>query len=225
MSHWQQREGGGVVAIWLIRTVALGFGRRVARLLLYPIALYFFLRRADERAASRAYLTRVLGRPVRSRDVFHHIHLFAGTLLDRLFFLARGERDFQVETEGLQHLDRWIDVGRGVLLIGSHQGSFEALRALGARRPDVPLRVVLDKQKTPALTTVLEALAPDVGAAVIDASRGGPRSRWPWPKVRRRARWWPCWPTADTATKPPAGCPSSARRHRSRWVRGCWPRH
>ncbi len=173
MSHWQQREGGGVVAIWLIRTVALGFGRRVARLLLYPIALYFFLRRADERAASRAYLTRVLGRPVRSRDVFHHIHLFAGTLLDRLFFLARGERDFQVETEGLQHLDRWIDVGRGVLLIGSHQGSFEALRALGARRPDVPLRVVLDKQKTPALTTVLEALAPDVGAAVIDASRGG----------------------------------------------------
>jgi predicted LPLAT superfamily acyltransferase len=173
VSHWQQREGGGVVAIWLIRTVALGFGRRVARLLLYPIALYFFLRRADERAASRAYLARVLGRPVRSRDVFHHIHLFAGTLLDRLFFLARGERDFQVETEGLQHLDRWIDVGRGVLLVGSHQGSFEALRALGARRPDVPLRVVLDKQKTPALTTVLEALAPDVGAAVIDASRGG----------------------------------------------------
>jgi predicted LPLAT superfamily acyltransferase len=90
-----------------------------------------------------------------------------------MFFLARGERDFSVDVEGLADLDRWIDAGRGVLLIGSHQGSFEALRALGARRPDVPLRVVLDKQKTPALTTVLEALAPDVGAAVIDASLGG----------------------------------------------------
>ncbi len=78
-----------------------------------------------------------------------------------------------MDVEGLADLDRWIDAGRGVLLIGSHQGSFEALRALGARRPDVPLRVVLDKQKTPALTTVLEALAPDVGAAVIDASLGG----------------------------------------------------
>lgn len=173
MSHWQQREGGGWFAIWLIRTIALRLGRGVARVLLYPIAFYFFLRRAEERAASRTYLARVLHRPVTSYDVFRHIHMFSATLLDRLFFLARGERDFLVEVEGLDALDRCIDAGRGVLLVGSHQGSFEALRALGARRPDVPLRVVLDKQKTPALTAVLEALAPDVGAAVIDASRGG----------------------------------------------------
>jgi len=173
MSHWQQREGGGWFAIWLIRTIALRLGRPVARALLYPIALYFFVRRRDERAASRVFLSRVLGRAVTGRDVFRHIHMFAATLLDRLFFLARGERDFRVEVEGLAELDRCIDAGKGVLLIGSHQGSFEALRALGARRPDVPLRVVLDKQKTPALTAVLEALAPDVGAAVIDASLGG----------------------------------------------------
>jgi len=173
MSHWQQREGGGAFAIWIIRTIALRLGRSFARVLLYPIAFYFFLRRADERAASRAYLSRVLDRPVTSRDVFRHIHLFAATLLDRMFFLARGERDFEVQVEGLAELDRCIDAGRGVLLVGSHQGSFEALRALGARRPDVPLRVVLDKKKTPALTTMLEALAPDVGAAVIDASLGG----------------------------------------------------
>jgi predicted LPLAT superfamily acyltransferase len=173
MSHWKQREGGGLFAIWLIRTIAMGLGRHVARVLLYPIALYFFLRRADERDASRRYLARVLGRPVTHYDVFRHIHMFAATLLDRLFFLARGERDFVVEVEGLPALDRWINAGQGVLLIGSHQGSFEALRALGGRRPDVPLRVVLDKQKTPALTAVLEALAPDVGEAVIDAARGG----------------------------------------------------
>jgi predicted LPLAT superfamily acyltransferase len=173
MSHWKQREGGGWFAIWLIRTIALRLGRGVARALLYPIALYFFLRRADERAASRTYLARVLGRPVTHYDVFRHIHMFAATLLDRLFFLAHGERDFVVDVEGLDSLDRWLDQGRGVLLVGSHQGSFEALRALGARRPDVPLRVVLDKQKTPALTAVLEALAPEVGAAVIDAARGG----------------------------------------------------
>lgn len=173
MSHWKQREGGGMVAIWIIRTIALKLGRRVARVLLYPIALYFFLRRADDRAASRIYLSRVLDRPVTFYDGFRHVHMFAATLLDRMFFLAHGERDFVVEVEGLAELDRWIDTGQGVLLIGSHQGSFEALRALGARRPDVPLRVVLDKQKTPALTAVLEALAPDVGAAVIDASLGG----------------------------------------------------
>jgi predicted LPLAT superfamily acyltransferase len=33
--------------------------------------------------------------------------------------------------------------------------------------------VVLDKQKTPAMTELLEALAPDVGACVIDAAQDG----------------------------------------------------
>jgi predicted LPLAT superfamily acyltransferase len=173
MSHWQQREGGGFMAIWIIRFIGLRLGRRAARLLLWPVALYFFLRRPAERAASRLYLAKVLGRPATRYEVFHHIHFFASTLLDRMFFLARGERDFQVEVEGLDDLNHAIDQGRGVLLVGSHQGSFEALRALGQRKPDTPLRVVLDKQKTPALTTLLEALAPDVGAAVIDASLGG----------------------------------------------------
>lgn len=173
MSHWQQREGGGFFAIWLLRTIGLGLGRKVARLLLWPIALYFFLRRPAERLASRLYLARVLGREVTHADVFHHIHMFSATLLDRMFFLARGERDFDVEVEGLDALDACLAKGHGILLLGSHQGSFEALRAVGHRRPDVTLRVVLDKQKTPALTALLEALAPEVGAAVIDASLGG----------------------------------------------------
>ena len=47
------------------------------------------------------------------------------------------------------------------------------LRAIGARRPGMPLRVVLDKQKTPAMTELLEELAPDVGACVIDAAQDG----------------------------------------------------
>ena len=40
--HWQSRpEGGGRFAIWLIRAIALYGGRRVGRLCLYPITLYF----------------------------------------------------------------------------------------------------------------------------------------------------------------------------------------
>ena len=59
-AHWQTRpEGGGRFALWLIRNIALYGGRRFGRLCLYPITLYFFLRRAPERAASRQYLGRV----------------------------------------------------------------------------------------------------------------------------------------------------------------------
>lgn len=172
--HWQSRpEGGGRFALWLIRTIALHGGRRLGRFCLYPITLYFFLRRGPERRASRQYLQRVFGRPPTVWQVLRHIHCFAATTLDRIFLLAHGERPFRIETEGLALLDERIAQGRGVLLFGSHQGSFEALRAIGARRPEMSLRVVLDKQKTPAMTELLEALAPQVGASVIDAAQDG----------------------------------------------------
>lgn len=172
--HWQDRpEGGGFFAVWIIRTIALYGGRRLGRACLYPITLYFYLRRKPERAASRQYLQRVFGKPASARQVFRQMHNYAATSLDRIFFLANGEAQFDVETEGLELLDATIAQGRGVLLFGSHQGSFEALRAVGARRPDMSIRVLLDKQKTPAMTKLLEDLAPDIGANVIDASKDG----------------------------------------------------
>ncbi|MEO5813556.1 MAG: acyltransferase [Rhodanobacter sp.] len=172
--HWHDRpEGGGHFAIWLIRTIALYGGRPVARLCLYPITAYFYVRRGPERRASRLYLQRVFGHAPTQWQVLRHIHCFAATILDRVFLLAHGETPFQIETQGLDLLDQRLAWGRGVLLLGSHQGSFEALRAIGARRPNMRLRVVLDKQKTPALTELLEALAPQLGACVIDAAQDG----------------------------------------------------
>lgn len=172
--HWQSRpEGGGRFALWLLRNAALFGGRGFGRFCLYPTTLYFFLRRGPERRASRAYLTRILGRAPSMAEVFRHFFYYAATQLDRVFLLSKGDHGFEIETEGLEALDQRIAMGKGVLLIGSHQGSFEALRAIGARRPDVPLRVVLDKQKTPAMTEMLEALAPEVGNRVIDASQDG----------------------------------------------------
>lgn len=173
-AHWQhQPEGGGRIALSLIRWVALHGGRTLTRIFLYPITLYFWLRRAPERRASRAYLTRVLGRPPGAWAVLKHLHAFAAITLDRIFLLTRGERGFRVETEGLPLLDQVLSQGRGVILLGSHHGSFEVLRTLRARRPEVAMRVLLDKQKTPGLTDMLQALAPEVGAGVIDASGDG----------------------------------------------------
>jgi predicted LPLAT superfamily acyltransferase len=173
-THWRQhREGGSRFAYRVIRLLALHGGRRFGRLLMYPVTLYFFLRRGAERRASRQYLARVFGRSPGPWPMLRQFHAYAVTTLDRIFLLAHGERGFAIEIEGLAELERRIAEGRGVLLVGSHQGSFEALRVLSARRPDVPLRVVLDKSRTPAMTELLEALAPDVGAAVIDAAQGG----------------------------------------------------
>lgn len=172
--HWQnQREGGNRFWLGVLVSASLSLGHGFMRRFLYLISAYYFLRRGAERRASRDYLTRLFGQRASLWQVFKHIHYFAATQLDRIYLLAHGERNFELEVSGIEQLQQCIAQGRGVLLIGSHQGSFEVLRTLAARCPDVPLRVLLDKQKTPTMTELLEALAPEVGEAVIDVSRGG----------------------------------------------------
>lgn len=171
-THWRQRpEGGGYLALWLIRSIGLYGGRRLGRLFLYPITLYFFLRRGPERRASRAYLSRVFGQPATAWQVLRHIHCFAAVILDRIFLLARGERGFEIETVGVEMLEAHLARGTGVMLIGSHVGSFEVLRALSARKREVPLRVVLNTRQAPAMTMLFDQLAPDIARHVIDGAR------------------------------------------------------
>ncbi len=172
--HWERRpEGGGRFAIWLIRGIARSGGRTVSRLLLYPITLYFLIVRAPERQASRAYLTRVFGRRATLMEVARHIHCFASTILDRVFLLSGQLRRFDIQVHGLAELHEKIDEGRGVLLFGSHHGSFESLRVLSLERPDVQLRVVMDRGQNAVVTQMLEALSPEVARTVIDARQGG----------------------------------------------------
>jgi predicted LPLAT superfamily acyltransferase len=172
--HWSARpEGGGRFAIWLIRTISLNCGRGVARLCLYPITLYFFFRRSYERRVSYAFLERAFGRKATAWQVMRHIHRFAGTILDRVFLLSDRYRRFDVGVHGLEALVSRMRPDRGVLLLGAHVGSFEALRVLAAERPDVRVCALLDTQKTPALTELLHALNPEVAKNVIDASRPG----------------------------------------------------
>ncbi len=172
--HWTQRpEGGGRFAIWLLRTIGLNLGRDVARALLYPITLYFYIRRPFERRVSAEFLQRAFGRPASPWQVMRHIHRFASTILDRMFLLTDCFSRFDVRMNGLDELTSRIRPDRGVLLIGSHIGSFEVLRVAAAARPDVKVRVVLDTQQTPALTELLHAINPEIGRNVIDASRPG----------------------------------------------------
>ena len=167
--HWSQRpEGGGRFALWLIRTIVLRMGRPIGRLLLYPITGYFLLRRGAERRASLAYLTRVLDRRPGLIDAARHIHCFAATVLDRPLLLTEQLRRFDVRVHEVERVHALMAQGRGVLLLGAHLGSFEALRVLSLQRSDVRIAVLLERGQNPALTRLLDELNPDLACSVID---------------------------------------------------------
>ena len=174
-AQWTERKEIGN-AFWLRfgTRVALTFGRRLTRTLLYPVALYFFFRRAPERHASRAYLERLLGRQVSSWSVLKHIYCFSCTILDRLYLLSERFRRFDIRTFGLRDLDRVLEGGQGVLLIGAHLGSFDALRVLSLERPEVPVRILLDTAQGERISGLLNALNPALAASIINARDAGP---------------------------------------------------
>lgn len=171
---WLERpEGGTAWALKLILIVALRLGRAVSRTILVPVTCYFLLRRGPERRASRDYLARVLGRPPTWLEVARHFHTFAGVTLDRVYFLTRSPDYFDTRLVGIEQLHHAMDLGRGVLLIGAHVGSFDALRATSTLRPDVTVRVVLDAEHSPILSALLRQLNPKVAEGIINPRQDG----------------------------------------------------
>ena len=173
-SAWKHRpEGGSRGSLALIVAIARHGGRGLARLFLYPITLYFLLVRGPERRASRAWLSRVNGDAAGAWAVARHIHVFAATLLDRVYLLGGQTARFDIRVQGLDVLEALVEQRRGALLFGSHLGSFDALRILSRRRPGLSVRIVLDRTQNPVLTEIFDSLDPALARGVIDGSQPG----------------------------------------------------
>jgi len=168
----QQPERGSRAALRLIGWIALHMGRRVARVLLFPIVLYFLLTGRKARLASRAYLRRALGREPGLSDTARHLHCFAATILDRVYLLADQTDRFDVRVNGGEViLDRLRD-GRGCILLGAHLGSFEVLRAMAVAHQHFTLRVLMYREHNRVLTELLDMINPQIADTVIPL--GGP---------------------------------------------------
>ena len=95
------------------------------------------IRRGPERAASRAYLARILGASPGWLDVYRHFLCFSTVTLDRLYLMADRFSRFDVRTSE-SNISARLGPGRGALLLSAHLGSFDALRVLSLRNPMPP---------------------------------------------------------------------------------------
>jgi predicted LPLAT superfamily acyltransferase len=164
-------ERGTPASVSAVAWIAVHLGRSVARLLLYPITLYFLIAAHAARRTSREYLKRVRGRAVRWGHVFRHFHCFAATILDRVYLLRGDFERFRVTVHGKELLNPQIEGSKGGVLLGSHLGSFEVLRALGVLQRSFPLRVLMDKGHNQNITRFFDALNPTIAGTVIEPDR------------------------------------------------------
>jgi predicted LPLAT superfamily acyltransferase len=165
------QERGTPASLEVMAWIAARLGRAVTRLLLYPITLYFVITAHAARRASYEFLRRAHGRSVHWRQVFRHFYCFAMTILDRLYLL-RGEFErFSVAIHGTEVLQRVNENGKGCILLGSHLGSFEVLRALGVMKRSFPLKVLMDTVHNQNITRFFDALNPSIAGTVIAPDR------------------------------------------------------
>ena len=170
--EWVARpERSSVAAIRLIVWVALRLGRPAARLLLYPICLYFVVFSRKPRRASAKFLERALGRRPGFNDLFRHYHVFAACLLDRVFFLNDQTDQFDIHVHGEEVAVEMLKRGTGCLLLGGHMGSFEAIRTLGRKQPGLKVSLVMYEENARKINSVLGAINPDLALEVIALGR------------------------------------------------------
>ncbi len=166
----QQRERGSVAAIRLLVGFAGLVGRPLARLALMPVCVYFFVFSVRARAASRDYLSRVLGRPPTAGDLFRHYFTFATVALDRMFLLKDRYDLFDLRLHGEEVMEHLRTAGRGCLLLGAHLGSFEVLRAMGTSK-QVSVALVMYEDNARMVNTVAKAINPALAHNVIALGR------------------------------------------------------
>lgn len=169
---WLQEKERGArlayqIAIWIVFT----FGRPIARSLLYPICAYFIATCRSRRAASGHYLSRALGRAITLRDAFRHYHCFAATILDRIYLHAGQFQQFNIRMHGDKELLDRVVRRQGCLLLGSHLGSFEVVRACAHKffngRQTLSVKMIMHQDNGAIAGGAFADLDPQVADSII----------------------------------------------------------
>ena len=167
-------QGGGKTAewvthrergsLWLLRIMAflsLRCGRRASRVILYGIALYFFLFAPGARRHSLHYLRLALGRAPRPRDRFLQILRFATTIHDRVYLINGRFDKFDISVEGEDMVLAHTPKGRGALLMGAHMGSFEVMHSLSRRQQGLRVAMAMYEENARKIGGILAAINPN----------------------------------------------------------------
>ena len=156
--HYRERG-----SVWLLRFMtylSLRFGRRASRILLYLIAVYFFLFAPTAARHARDYLRRALGRTPTPADRFRQLVSFASTIHDRVFLINRRLDLFDISVEGEPLVQNILRRGQGAFLLSAHLGCVEVVSSLARRRGGPRIAMAMYADNARKINTMLSAIHP-----------------------------------------------------------------
>lgn len=167
--NWTEKsERGSFYLLRLITWIARTCGRRATRMLLYPIAFYFYCSDRSARKQSANYLTRVLPHPPRRRDVYFHFLTFARVLLDRVYFLLDRREKFDIHVlDDAYVVDEDALRRSGVFMMGAHMGSFEVLRLISRSKQGLKPVLLMYEENAKKVGALMAAINPAAQQEIV----------------------------------------------------------
>ncbi|NND68492.1 MAG: glycosyltransferase family 2 protein [Halioglobus sp.] len=180
--HWSQvRESGAYAGMWFMASAYRLIGRRGLHLMLYPVIGYFFLRNGQARAASRQFLFRVRTFTAGTEaptpgvgDSFRHFMSFGRSIVDRVGSWKGDINREQIVYNGREHLLRLVEQGRGGVLLSSHLGNIELLRAMVRSSPGIRINVLVFAANARSINRVMKKINPDADIELIPVTSVDP---------------------------------------------------
>lgn len=171
--EWVRRkERGNMFWLRVMSVISMTVGRGPSRIVVYAIAVYFLLFGGAAREASRAYLSRVLGRTPGWLDLYRHVLTFASTVHDRLYLLNDRDDLFDIQCHGEPpQASTPAELGRGAFLFGAHLGSFEVLRAAARWGAQQEVCIAMYPENARQINQALAAINPHAVSNIIALGR------------------------------------------------------
>ncbi len=178
--HWSEiDERGMYLGMRFLGAVYRYFGRRFCLAVMMPIIFYFYLTGKNARRASHDFLIRAQKAganitPTRM-NVFRHFLRFGESALDKIAAwcgkLGEGNLDLPDDAESLfDYLPR----DQAVVLLVSHFGNMELVRAIASRDRDFRVNVLLHQKNAARFGRVLRKFAPESQVDLIEVTDIGP---------------------------------------------------
>jgi predicted LPLAT superfamily acyltransferase len=149
-AHWSGlQEKGTVIGMKIMVAIYRLLGRTPFLLILYPVILYYFLFSPTARNASMYFLSRVRAQqaflPNHSiyRLSYLHFMFFARGLLDKLITWLGAIRYEHVDFPDQPKFFELMDNNTGALIIGSHLGNLEVMRAMSKINSRLRLNILV----------------------------------------------------------------------------------
>lgn len=175
--HWAEiGESTFVAGIWFFYGLHRLVGRRVLRVALWPVVLFYALTQPTARRASLEYLQRieaahgVLGARPGMRHVLHHLLSFAETILDKLLAFAGRYPWDRVRFEGQDVVNALHARGQGALLVTAHMGCLELCQAAASRIPGLKLTVLVHTRHAERFNRLLQRLQPQHPVSLLQVT-------------------------------------------------------